>query len=117
MRKPVNELLKSLEAPDRGHPSFAAGDTVKVSVKVVEGDRERTQVFQGVVIRYRKGGNDANFTVRRIASHGIGVERTFLLKSPRVEKIEVTRKSKVRRAQLYYLRNVRGKAARLKEKR
>jgi large subunit ribosomal protein L19 len=113
----VNELMKSLEAPDRGHPQFGPGDTVKVHVKVVEGDRERIQIFQGVVIRYRKGGNDANFTVRRIATHGIGVERTFLLKSPRVEKIEVTRRSKVRRAQLYYLRNVRGKAARLKEKR
>jgi len=118
MRNPVNnELVKALEAPDRGHPQFGPGDTVKVHVKVVEGDRERIQIFQGVVIRYRKGGNDANFTVRRIATHGIGVERTFLLKSPRVEKIEVTRKAKVRRAQLYYLRDVRGKAARLKEKR
>lgn len=113
----MNELIKSLEAPDRGHPQFGPGDTVKVHVKVVEGDRERIQMFQGVVIRYRGGGNDANFTVRRIATHGIGVERTFLLKSPRVEKIEVTRRAKVRRAQLYYLRNVRGKAARLKEKR
>jgi large subunit ribosomal protein L19 len=70
-----------------------------------------------VVIRARKGGNDANFTVRRIASHGVGVERTFLLQSPRIEKIEITRRAKVRRAQLYYLRNRRGKAARLKERR
>ncbi len=92
-------------------------NSVKVHVRVVEGDRERVQVFQGVVIRLRKGGNDANFTVRRIASHGIGVERTFLLKSPRVEQIEITRRAKVRRAQLYYLRNRRGKSARLKEKR
>lgn len=113
----MNELIKSLEAPDRNHPAVASGDTVKVHVRVVEGDRERVQVFQGVVIRVRKGGNDANFTVRRIASHGVGVERTFLLKSPRVDKIEVVRRAKVRRAQLYYLRNVRGKAARLKEKR
>jgi len=113
----VNELMKSLEAPDRGHPQLAPGDSVKVHVRVVEGDRERVQVFQGVVIRLRKGGNDANFTVRRIASHGIGVERTFLLKSPRIDKIEVVRHAKVRRAQLYYLRDVRGKAARLKEKR
>ena len=73
--------------------------------------------FQGVVIRARKGGNDANFTVRRIASHGVGVERTFLLRSPRLEKVEVLRRAKVRRAQLYYMRGRRGKAARLKEKR
>jgi large subunit ribosomal protein L19 len=109
--------MQSLEAPDRGHPQLAPGDTVKVHVQVIEGDRERIQVFQGVVIRLRGGGNDANFTVRRIASHGIGVERTFLLKSPRIDKIEVLRHAKVRRAQLYYLRDVRGKAARLKEKR
>jgi large subunit ribosomal protein L19 len=90
---------------------------IKVHVRVVEGDRERTQVFQGIVLRLRGGGNDTNFTVRRIASHGVGVERTFLLRSPRVEKIEIVRRAKVRRAQLYYLRDVRGKAARLKEKR
>jgi large subunit ribosomal protein L19 len=113
----VNELIKSLEAPDRGHPQIASGDMVKVHVRVVEGERERTQVFQGIIIRLRGGGNNTNFTVRRIASHGIGVERTFLLRSPRVEKIEVMRRAKVRRAQLYYLREVRGKAARLKEKR
>ncbi len=113
----MNEWMKFLEAPDRGHPKLGPGDSVKVHVRVVEGDRERVQVFQGVVIRLRKGGNDANFTVRRIASHGIGVERTFLLKSPRVERIEITRRAKVRRAQLYYLRNRRGKSARLKEKR
>jgi large subunit ribosomal protein L19 len=111
------QLMAALEAVDRGHPQVHSGDTVKVHVRIVEGDRERVQVFQGVVIRVRGGGNDANFTVRRIASHGVGVERTFLLKSPRVEKIEVTRSSKVRRAQLYFLRDLRGKAARLKEKR
>lgn len=113
----AHELMQSLVAEDRGHPQLSAGDSVKVHLRVVEGDKERIQVFQGVIIRLRKGGNDANFTVRRIASHGVGVERTFLLKSPRVDKIEVLRRSKVRRAQLYYLRNVRGKAARLKEKR
>ena len=113
----MNELIKSLEAPDRGHPQMGPGDMIKVHVRVVEGERERTQVFQGIVIRLRGGGNNANFTVRRIASHGIGVERTFLLRSPRVEKIEIVRRAKVRRAQLYYLREVRGKAARLKEKR
>jgi large subunit ribosomal protein L19 len=113
----VDDIMKSLEAADRGHPQLAAGDTVKVHVRIVEGDRERIQIFQGIVIRLRKGGNDANFTVRRIASHGIGVERTFLFRSPRVEKIEVARRAKVRRAQLYYLRDLRGKAARLKERR
>ena len=113
----VNELMQSLAAEDRGHPEVESGDTVKVHVRIIEGDRERIQVFQGVVIRLRKGGNDANFTVRRIASHGIGVERTFLLKSPRVDKIEILRRAKVRRAQLYYLRERRGKSARLKERR
>jgi len=99
-------------------PDFSAGDTVRVSVKVVEGSRERTQVFEGVVMRKRGGvGINANFTVRRIASHGIGVERTFLLHSPRVEKIEVVRRGIVRRAQLYYLRGLTGKAARIKERR
>ncbi len=112
----MSELLKSLEAPDRDFPEFGSGDTIKVHVKVKEGDRERIQIFQGVVIRKRKGGNDANYTVRRIAS-GVGVERTFLLRSPRIDKIEVVRRAKVRRAQLYYLRELRGKAARLKEKR
>lgn len=113
----MNELLKSLEAEDRGHPQLAPGDTVKVHVRIIEGGKERVQIFQGIVIRLRRGGNDANFTVRRIASHNVGVERTFLLKSPRVEKIEVLRSAKVRRAQLYYMRALRGKAARLKEKR
>jgi large subunit ribosomal protein L19 len=113
----MNELMQSLQAPDRGHPQLAPGDTVKVHVRIVEGDRERIQVFQGTIIRLRGGGNEANFTVRRVASHGVGVERTFLLRSPRVEKIEVMRHAKVRRAQLYYLRTARGKAARLKERR
>lgn len=109
--------MQAFIAEDRGHPEVEAGDTVKVHVRIVEGNRERVQVFQGLVIRKRKGGNDANFTVRRIASHGIGVERTFLLKSPRVEKIEILRRAKVRRANLYHLRDLRGKAARLKERR
>lgn len=98
-------------------PEFGVGDSVRVSVKVVEGNRERTQVFEGVVMRKRGGGIDANFTVRRIASHGIGVERTFLIHSPRIEKIEVIRRGVVRRAQLYYLRGLTGKAARIKERR
>jgi len=94
---------------------YGIGDTVKVSAKVVEGDRVRTQVFQGVVIRTRRGGHSANLTVRRLA-HGVGVERTFMLHSPRLEKVEVTRRGKVRRARLYYLRGLAGKAARIKEK-
>jgi len=111
------ELIQSLFAEDHGHPQVEAGDTVKVHVRIVEGNRERIQVFQGIVIRARKGGNEENFTVRRIASHGVGVERTFLTYSPRVEKIEIVRRAKVRRAQLYYLRDRRGKSARLKERR
>lgn len=98
-------------------PEFGVGDTVRVSVKVVEGTRERTQVFEGVVMRRRGGGINSNFTVRRVASHGIGVERTFLVNSPRIEKIEVIRRGVVRRAQLYYLRGLTGKAARIKERR
>jgi len=98
-------------------PEFGVGDTVRVSVRVVEGNRERIQVFEGVVMRRRGGGINANFTVRRIASHGIGVERTFLLNSPRIDKIEVVRRGVVHRAQLYYPRGLTGKAARIKERR
>ncbi len=95
--------------------AFNPGDTVRVSAKVVEGERERTQVFEGVVIRRNKGGAGANFTVRRIA-HGVGVERTFNLNSPRLERVKVVRQGKVRRARIYYLRGLTGKAARIKEK-
>lgn len=109
--------MESLVAEEPDHPDIASGDTVRVHIRIVEGDRERVQVFQGVIIRLRGGGNNRNFTVRRIASHGIGVERTFLLRSPRIEKIEILRRAKVRRAQLYYLRDRRGRAARLKERR
>jgi len=97
-------------------PDLAPGDTVKVSTKVVESGRERTQLFQGVVIKLQRGGISANFTVRRVA-YGVGVERTFPLYSPLVEKVEVVRHGKVRRAKLYYLRERSGKAARIKEKR
>ena len=95
--------------------AFGPGDTVKVSAKVVEGERERIQVFEGVVIRRNNGGAGANFTVRRIAS-GVGVERTFNLLSPRLEKVQVVRQGKVRRSRLYYIRGLTGKAARIKEK-
>lgn len=96
---------------------FRVGDTVRVSVKVVEGNRERLQDFEGVVIRRRSSGVNENFTVRRIASHGIGVERTFLVNSPRIEAIKLVRTGKVRQANLYYLRGRTGKAARIKERR
>jgi large subunit ribosomal protein L19 len=112
------DLLKAVEAPiNKNIPALKPGDNVSVHVRIVEGNKERVQEFKGTVIRMRKGGNQANFTVRRVASHGIGVERTFLLRSPRIEKVEVFRSATVRRAQLYYLRDLRGKAARLKEKR
>ena len=98
-------------------PVLRPGDLVRVHVLIFEGGKQRTQIFQGTVMRMRKGGANANFTVRRIAAHGVGVERTFPLHSPLVTKVEVLRHSHVRRAQLYYLRDRRGKAARLKEKR
>jgi len=101
--------------PNPNIPALAPGDTVKVSAKIVEGERERTQQFQGVVIKVRGGGAGASFTVRRVA-YGVGVERTFPLYSPLVEKVEVVRHGKVRRAKLYYLRGLSGKKARIKEK-
>jgi large subunit ribosomal protein L19 len=97
-------------------PDIFPGDTVRVHVRVVEGNRERIQVFEGTVLRVTRGGPDKNMTVRRV-THNIGVERTFLLHSPRVDKVEVVRRGDVRRARLYYLRNRVGKAARIREKR
>lgn len=95
-------------------PAFSPGDTVRVHFKVVEGNRERTQIFEGVIIKRRGSGLSESFTVRRI-SYGVGVERTFPLHSPKIVKIEVIRRGRVRRAKLYYLRELRGKAARIKE--
>jgi large subunit ribosomal protein L19 len=95
---------------------FGPGDTVRVQVKVVEGEKERIQAFEGVVIRRRGEGGRASFTVRRI-SYGVGVERTFPLHSPRIERVQIVRRGVVRRSKLYYLRDLAGKAARLKEKR
>ena len=97
-------------------PAFRPGDTVRVHVKVVEGNRERIQMFEGVVINRKSSGIRETFTVRRV-SYGIGVERTFPVHSPRLEKIDVVRRGIVRRAKLYYLRNLTGKAARIKERR
>ena len=114
----MSDPLKALEAPINPNiPDLRPGDTVSVHARIQEGDRERVQEFRGTIIRLRKGGNNANFTVRRTASHGIGVERTFLLRSPRIEKVEVQRRAHVRRAQLYFLRDRVGKRARLREKR
>jgi len=112
------EAIRIVEAgelrKDRG--GFVPGDTVRVSVKVIEGEKERLQAFEGVVIRKRGEGAGASFTVRRI-SYGVGVERTFPLHSPRIDKVQVMKRATVRRAKLYYLRQLAGKAARLKEKR
>jgi large subunit ribosomal protein L19 len=112
-------LLKTFEQPTEEDklPQLRPGDSVTVYVRIVEGKRERTQMIRGIIIRLRKGGNQASFTVRRIASNGVGVELTFLYNSPRIEKIEVHRHAHVRRAQLYYMRERTGKAARLREKR
>lgn len=96
-------------------PPFRVGDTVAVSVRIKEGDKERLQVFKGVVIRHRKGSADASFTVRKI-SYGVGVERIFPVNSPNIDKVEVVTEGKVRRAKLYYLRELRGKAAKVKTK-
>ena len=111
------ELLKSVEAPvNENIPELSPGDAVSVHLKIKEGDRERIQIFKGTLLMVRGGGNDASFTVRRIASNGIGVERTFLMRSPRIEKVVVDRRQKVRRARLYFLRERTGKRARLKQK-
>jgi large subunit ribosomal protein L19 len=98
------------------HPDFRPGDTVKVHVKIKEGEKERVQIFQGVVISKRKGSTNATFTVRKV-SYGIGVERIFPLHSPILDKIELVTRGRVRRAKIYYLRKLKGKAARIKERR
>ena len=114
----MNELIKSLEQEQLKNevPNFGPGDTVKVHVRIVEGKRERIQVFEGVVIKRQGGGNRETFTVRKI-SFNVGVERTFTVHSPKIEKKEVTRKAKVRRAKINYLRTRTGKAAKVKEAR
>jgi large subunit ribosomal protein L19 len=113
----MTDLLKAVEAAANPNiPELRSGDAVSVHVRIKEGDRERIQEFKGTVIRLRHGGVAETFTVRRIASNGIGVERTFLMRSPRIEKVVVERHSMVRRAQLYYLRELTGKKSRLKQK-
>ena len=113
----MSEIIRSIEQAQlrTDLPDFNVGDTLRVFVKVVEGSRERLQAFEGTVIAKRNGSSRETFTVRRV-SYGIGVERTFPLHSPRVDHIEVIRRGKVRRAKLYYLRNLQGKAAKIKEK-
>ncbi len=114
----MSKLLQAVQAdPNPNVPDLRPGDAVNVHLRIKEGNRERVQEFRGTVIRLRRGGNAANFTVRRTASHGVGVERTFLLRSPLIEKVEVQRRAKVRRAKLYYMRQRTGKQARLKEQR
>ena len=112
------EAIRIVDAGElkRDRTGFESGDTVKVWVKVIEGEKERLQVFEGVVIRQRGGGAGASFTVRRV-SYGVGVERTFPQHSPRIDRIQVVKRARVRRSKLYYLRDLAGKAARLKEKR
>ncbi|MCR4886064.1 MAG: 50S ribosomal protein L19 [Clostridiales bacterium] len=112
----MSEIIRSIEQAQlrTDLPDFNVGDTLRVYVKVVEGSRERLQAFEGTVIAKRNGSSRETFTVRRV-SYGIGVERTFPLHSPRVDHIEVIRRGKVRRAKLYYLRNLQGKAAKIKE--
>ncbi len=112
MHKLIEEITKEQLRTDL--PDFRPGDTVKVHVKVVEGTRERIQVYEGVVIKRRGGGISESFTVRKI-SYSVGVERVFPLHTPRIAKLEIVRHGKVRRAKLYYLRNLRGKKARIKE--
>lgn len=97
------------------HPDFRPGDSIKVHIRIIEGSKERVQLFQGVVIKRKRGTMDASYTVRKI-SHGIGVEKTFALHNPRIEKIELVTRGRVRRSRLYYLRNLRGKAARIRER-
>ncbi|MFJ7735253.1 50S ribosomal protein L19 [Lysinibacillus sp. NPDC097287] len=108
----ITEITKDQLRTDL--PTFRPGDTVRVHVKVVEGTRERIQMYEGVVIKRRGGGISETFTVRKI-SYGVGVERTFPVHTPKIANLEVVRRGKVRRAKLYYLRNLRGKAARIKE--
>ena len=113
----MTDFLKAVEAPINPNiPELRPGDAVSVHVRIKEGERERIQEFKGTIIRIRHGGVAETFTVRRIASNGIGVERTFLMRSPRIDKVVVERHSETRRAQLYFLRGRTGKATRLKQK-
>lgn len=110
-------IIEMIEQENMRHdvPEFRPGDTVKVHIRIIEGNKERVQIFEGVVTRRRRGTMDASVTVRKI-SHGVGVEKTFCLHNPRLEKIELVTRGRVRRSKLYYLRDLRGKAARIKDR-
>jgi large subunit ribosomal protein L19 len=113
----MTDILRTIEAPENPNvPALMPGDAVSVHVKIKEGTRERIQEFKGIVLYTHNNGTNSTFTVRRIASNGVGVERTFLTRSPRIDKVVVERHSKVRRARLFYLRDRSGKSARLKQK-
>ena len=113
----MNPIIKNIDQEQMrfDHPEFRPGDTVKVHIRIIEGSKERIQVFQGVVIKRKRGDMDASYTVRKV-SHGVGVEKTFALHNPRIEKIELVSRGRVRRSRLYYLRERRGKAARIRER-
>ena len=113
----MSELMKSVEAPENPNmPALRPGDVVSVHVKIKEGTRERIQEFKGTVLFTKNNGTSSSFTVRRVATNGIGVERTFLTRSPRIDRVVVERHSKVRRARLFFLRERTGKSARLKQR-
>ena len=113
----MDDILKAVESPSNPNiPDLRPGDTVSVHVKIKEGNRERIQEFKGTVLFSHRNGNNSTFTVRRVASNGVGVERTFLYRSPRIDKVVVERHNEVRRARLFFLRNRTGKSARLKQK-
>ncbi|MEE4135737.1 MAG: 50S ribosomal protein L19 [Desulforhopalus sp.] len=105
----------NLEQMRQDHPDFRPGDSVMVHIRIIEGSKERVQIFQGVVIKRKRGTMEASYTVRKI-SHGVGVEKTFALHNPRIEKIELVSRGRVRRSRLYYLRERTGKAARIRER-
>ncbi|MBC8208281.1 MAG: 50S ribosomal protein L19 [Desulfobulbaceae bacterium] len=113
----MSKIIQKIEQEQmrHDHPDFRPGDTVKVHIRIIEGSKERVQIFQGVVIKRQHTGMNASYTVRKI-SHGVGVEKTFALHNPRIEKIEVLTLGRVRRSRLYYLRDLRGKAARIRER-
>lgn len=113
----MNSIINKIDQEQMrfDHPEFRPGDTVKVHIRIIEGSKERIQIFQGVVIKRKRGDMDASYTVRKV-SHGVGVEKTFALHNPRIEKIELVSRGRVRRSRLYYLRDRRGKAARIRER-
>ncbi len=113
----MSNIIERIDAEQMrmDHPDFRPGDNVKVHIRIIEGSKERVQIFQGVVIKRKRGEMNATYTVRKV-SHGVGVEKTFSLHNPRIEKIEIVSRGRVRRSRLFYLRDLRGKAARIRER-